>query len=579
MAKSPTSNTKLKILGDKSCPSCVSRGRDSKGNHLILFENEKGDHFGKCNRCGHYESDKSNLQFEPRRERTPEELAEELQECSGLPTRALTSRRISGSVAERFGVRVGFSEADGQTITEHYYPRTREKQTVAFNVRSLDPKGFYYRGSPRGGTEPFGWEQVTRGDVSRKKLFIAEDELSAMSIYQVLELRTQEKYRHIKPAVISWSAGVGSATRDLANLQNFLKNFQEVVYVHDNDDAGLESVEVVRSLLPSCKFVTTPDGFKDANDLLMANKGDELFSLLIYQSKVKSPDCAIRARDALELALKPPEWGLSYPWEGVTNLSYGQRFGEIRSWGAGTGLGKTLIAHQIVGHNIIEHNLKCAVALLEENNGDSLKNIAGKIAQVPFHRPDIPFDKDRFMDAYSKIENNLFLWSNRGANDFQRILEAFRFWAVVEGVKHFTLDNVTCLVSHLEMTQQNVEINRIAMECAGLADELGVVIDIFSHLNPPGGSKSHEGGAEVRENQFTGSRALQRWSHFMYGFERNKQAEGDEKHLSRIRLLKNRPYGLTGVVHTKYDLETGCLVETEAHEVPTTPTGDDEPFV
>lgn len=577
MARLQASNTKLKIVGDKACPSCVSRGRDSKGNHLILFEGEKGEHFGKCNRCGHYEPPEGDLQPNERRERTPEDVAEELREVSELPYRNLSSRRINRSVAERFGVRVGLSERDGETVLEHYYPRTRGGEVVAYNVRLVEPKAFFYRGSPKGGTDPFGWDQAQQSDVGRKRLFIAEDELSAMSIYQVLEARTSEKYKRIKPAVISWSAGVGSCIRDIGNIQEFLKQFAEVIYIHDNDEPGFESAERIRSVLPNCKFVTTPDGYKDANDLLMEGKGDDLFSLLIYQSKTKSPDCAIKAKDALEQALEEPKWGLSYPWEGLTNMTYGQRFGEIRSWGAGTGLGKTLIAHQNVAHNIREHGLRCAIALLEENNGDSLKNIAGKIAKIPFHRPDIPFDRDQFLNAFAQIENNLFLWSNRGANDFDRILEAFRFWAVVEGVKYFVLDNVTCLVSHLELSQQNVEISRIAMECAGLADELGVMIDIFSHLNPPGGNKSHEAGAEVRENQFTGSRALQRWSHFMFGFERNKQADGDEKHLSRIRCLKNRPYGMTGVIHTRYDVATGCLEETDAHDLPENP--DDEPFV
>lgn len=575
MAQSRNFRTSLKILGDKECPSCMAKGRDSKGNHLILFENDKGEHFGKCNRCGHYEPPTGNLQPNERRERTPEELAEDLREASELPIRALSSRSIVLAVAERFGVHVSLSETDGSTITEHLYPRTREGTVAAYNVRSLDPKAFYYRGSPRGGVDPFGWEQVNRNDVGRKRFFIAEDELSAMSIYQVLESRTRKDYAHIKPAVISWSSGVGSAARDIEFMRDFLKQFGEVIYVHDNDEAGEKSVEIVRSLLPNCKFVTTD--LKDANDMLMANRSNDLFSVLVYQSKTKSPSCAIKASDALELALKPPEWGLSYPWEGLTNLTYGQRPGELRSWGGGTGIGKTLTAHKTVAHNIVEHKLRCGVALLEENNGDTLKNICGKVAGLPFHRPDIPFDRDRFMAAYDHIKDNLFMWSNRGQNDFDAVEEAFRFWAVVEGCRHFVLDNVTCLVSHLELTQQNTEISRIAMRLAGLADELGVMIDVYSHLNPPGGNKSHESGAEVKENQFTGSRALQRWSHFMFGFERNKQAEGDEKHNSRIRLLKNRPYGLTGVIHTRYDVATGDLVETDAHDI--AQGEDDEPFV
>ena len=101
---------------------------------------------------------------------------------------------------------------------------------------------------------------------------------------------------------------------------------------------------------------------------------------------------------------------------------------------------------------------------------------------------------------------------------------------------------------------------------------------MFSHLNPPGGNKSHEEGAEVKENQFTGSRALQRWSHLMLGFERNKQADGDDKHNSLIRVLKDRNYGNTGIVYTRYDVGTGCLVSRDPPmmEAPIKPDDDEE---
>ncbi len=578
MAKSPSSRTSLKILGDKACPACRDKGRDSKGNHLIIFEGENGEIFGKCNKpyCGHYEPPGADFTANPRREKTPEEIAEEMGEIATYPIRALDSRGISLSVAERFGIRAGLSERDGETVTQHYYPRSKEGEVVAYNVRNLDPKSFWGKGDRRGRCEPFGWGQVNRGDTGRKRLFIAEDELSAASIFQVLEARTSEKYRHIKPAVLGWSAGVGTDVKDIGWMleSGFLKQFSEIVYVHDNDDAGVESAERVRAILPQCKFVTTP--LKDANDMLMAKRGDELFNLLVYQSKTKSPSSAIRARDALEQALTPPKWGLSYPWQGLTNITYGQREGECRAWGGGVGNGKTAVGHEILAWNMIEHNLPSAAILLEENEGDSLKNIVGKIASVPFHRPDIPFDKTLFLQNYHRIENLLYLWRNQGQNDFDAVLEAIRYWAVVEKVKYFCLDNITCLVSHLELTQQNTEIARIARSLTGIADELGLMIDVFSHLNPPGGNKSHETGAEVKEVQFTGSRAISRFFQFMFGFERNKQAEGDDKHNSRIRTLKNRPYGVTGIIYTRYDPATGRLLETDSDGV--REDDNDEPF-
>jgi twinkle protein len=191
----------------------------------------------------------------------------------------------------------------------------------------------------------------------------------------------------------------------------------------------------------------------------------------------------------------------------------------------------------------------------------SLKNIAGKVAKKAFHRPDLEWDERLFRDAAGKLQGKLHLWRNKGQNDWDNIKECIRYWAIVEEVKAVFLDNITALTNHLSPSEQNTEIARIATELAGLADELNIRIFVFSHLNPPKGSTSHEEGAEVKEHQFTGSRALQRWCQLILGFERNKQAAGDDKHNSRIRVIKDRNYGNTGIVFTRYNPDTGCLDE------------------
>lgn len=574
--KSDTSPNRLKIIGDAPCPTCTSNGRDSKGNHLILFKGEQDEVFGKCNRCGHYSPPDKPIQANERRERTPEDIAAELEEVQTYPFRALTSRRISLEVAKRYGVRVGLSESDGESIVEHYYPRTRDSEIVAYNVRNLDPKAFYYRGSPKGGTEPFGWNQLG-GDTSNHTLYISEDELSAMSVFIIVDHLQSEQYKHIKPASVSWSAGVGSAARDLESKREEIARYKEVVYVHDNDDAGHESAEVVRSLLPHCKFVCMP--LKDVNDMLMAKRGKEAYNLLRFQTKQRSPDGAVRASSALADALNPPVWGKSYPWAEWTDLTYGQRDGELISIGGGVGCGKTTIAHEIAAWNINEHKESVACILLEETNGNTLKNIAAKIAGVPFHRPDIPFQRDVFMDVYERLlREQLFLWKNKGQNDWDNIVQAMRYWAVAFGVKSMFVDNMTALVNHLSPTEQNTEIAKIATQSAGLADELGIRIFMFSHLNPPKGGKTHEEGAEVKEAQFTGGRGLSRWSQGMWGFERNKQAEGADKHNSILRYIKDRNYGNTGLIHTRYDPDTTRLLVRQGDESRLAESDDDEPF-
>ncbi len=66
---------------------------------------------------------------------------------------------------------------------------------------------------------------------------------------------------------------------------------------------------------------------------------------------------------------------------------------------------------------------------------------------------------------------------------------------------------------------------------------------------------------QVSEVQFTGSRGLMRFCQVILGFERNKQAEGQAKNVSKIRLLKDRKYGQTGYIHTEYMPETGKMNE------------------
>lgn len=204
--------------------------------------------------------------------------------------------------------------------------------------------------------------------------------------------------------------------------------------------------------------------------------------------------------------------------------------------------------------------------MLEETAGNTLKNIAGKSANMPFHRPDAEFDPDVLRNEILKYDGRLFLYRNFGQNEWADIKKCIRFWVVEQGIKFIFLDNITALTAHLTATEINTEVATIAAELAGMCNELGFTCFVFSHLNPPKSGAPHEEGGQVQEVQFTGSRALMRFSQLILGFERNKQGEGEEKNLSMIRVLKDRYFGQTGVVGTKYDIQTGRLTQRPDHE-------------
>ena len=79
-------------------------------------------------------------------------------------------------------------------------------------------------------------------------------------------------------------------------------------------------------------------------------------------------------------------------------------------------------------------------------------------------------------------------------NDWEDIKRVMRFWVVEHGVKFIFLDNVTQLVSHLSATEINSEVSRIAVELAGMCNELEFTCFVFSHLNPPKTGAPHEEG-------------------------------------------------------------------------------------
>jgi len=562
-----------KIIGDTTCPTCRAAGGDSKGNHLILFQGEDGEQFAKCPKCGHYEADPSTLKVNKKKEWNPDELKKRLAEIQEYPTKDLGSRRIPDWVCERFGVRVGLSTTDGQTIVEHYYPRLNsEMQLCRYNVRVVDPKGFYSIG-PNG--IPFGAEHLTEKGLRTAKLWIFEDELSTMSGYFCLkqEAAKAEEGRDAQFATIGLPAGSGTIVAGLQWLMDtkLIEKFDEVVYVHDNDKAGFESYQSGRALFPTLRGVTTD--LKDANDMLMAGRNKELFKTLVRGARVRSPDGAATVSDAMLEAETVQTQGYSFPWAGLTEL-VNLRFGEISSLGGGVGCGKTLLVHAIAAHFLKVHKIPCACFMLEERISKTLINVSTQLIGSKL----VGFDKDRQTQINEEfnLDEMLHLWKNKGANDWENIAQCIRYYANVHGVKLFFVDNVTALTNTLSPSEMNTEIAKIATEAAGLADELDIHIMLLSHLNPPNSGLSHEEGGEVRPGQFTGSRALMRWVQLMFGFERNLFAEGDAKHMSKIRVLKDREDGNTGVITTQYDPETGRLIECEP-ELPNSES-DDERF-
>lgn len=530
----------------------------------VFYDDGKNTFSGYCFSCASkgldayvadpYEGKKPK----PPEVKTKEEVFEEIQEVRSLTPPDFDFRSIPKDYFKSAGVRVAYSEYDGTTPFSFNFPYSLNGELVGFKTIMLDKKAMWSIGQIKG-ADLFNWEVAKKKGVRR--LYITEGEWDCRALEYMLESHAKAKgSQYNKFAVVSLPHGVGSAVGTIGRMRKDIEAiFDQVVCVFDNDEAGKKAVKDVQKVMPDIMVATYPTNSKDANEALQKGEGMIFAEFCIWKAAKPVSEGVVNVSTVLTRSTEPPAMGLNYPWEELTNMLYGQRFGEATCLGAGVGLGKTLIAHETGSHNIIEHKEKVFMALLEEDNDQTLYNVAGKIDSIPYHRPDVAKDNwEQYLDTARSLEGRLFLWESEGNTDarfdIEEILKAVRYNTMEYGVRFHVIDNITRLVDHLSSGEANEFINKWSSEIANLASELKIHIDMYSHLNPPKGkdAKDHESGGEVLASQFTGSRGIMRSFPVLLGFERNKHADGDKKSNSYISCIKNRKYGGEGRIKTQY---------------------------
>lgn len=383
------------------------------------------------------------------------------------------------------------------------------------------------------------------------KIVITEGELDALSVAEV---------QGCKWPVVSLPNGVSSAAKACMNSESFLKNYKEIILLFDNDWKGKEAAREVSKLFPTkVKIAELP--LKDANEMLLEGRGSEIVDA-IFKAKPWSPEGVVTLGSLKEQVLKPVSMGKPWIFDTLTNATYGRREGELYFIGAGSGIGKTDFMLQQATADINSGD-GVAMFLLEQPVAETGKRLAGKLFKKRFHVPDAGWTTEELADAFDKLSSNhsVFLYDHFGSKRWDEIAQSIRFLALAHGVKHFYVDHLTALVANAE--DERREIERITSEMSSLAQELSVYLYVVSHLATPEG-KPHEEGGRVMAKHFKGSRSIIYWAHFMFGLERDTQAEDEETRQRTVfRCLKDRfTGGANGLTFSlAYDEEEGWLFE------------------
>lgn len=561
------------------CPSCGS----SDANQVY---EEAGKYSAYCWACETYHPDPYGDGVQPSMNvnnfnQPAQGINDRIAAVHAYNAADISDRGILPAVTSYFGVK------SDPGNSKHYYPYWKGIHFCGYKERIKATKEFYALGDVKE-VDLFGQAQALASESHR--LIIVEGELDALAAWQMLWLYQQGgKYQHILPAVVSLAHGASSAVKDLLGKEDFLARYKDIVLCLDNDKPGKEATEKLMDILPIEKVKVANISEKDACDMLMKGKDKEFCQELLFKASAWKPSTILSVEQAYQQAIEMPTFGLSLPWPTLFDMTQGIKPGDMVGVAAGVGIGKTTVWHKVISHHMHKNNKKCGMCMLEEDPGDTLKNLATHEARKRFISATAEFTQAELEQAISGLRDKVYMFQHdyhtlRSTDPWDSVKQAIRHMVLVEGCKHIVVDPLTALVAQMPASEANDALNSMMAEMEALTKTLGFTFYYGAHLNPPKTGLSHEEGGRVYLSQLTGSRAMIKWSHVIIGLERNTQAETkEERNTTTVRLLKGRRLGALGTFRVYFDDKTGSFDEIKGEDdltgfvptigsVPQTPT-------
>ena len=518
------------IATHQPCPDCNSSD--------ALTHNSDGS--TKCYSCGIFTPNRKG-----KTNNTPMETPHQQTSSNGFVNgefTAITPRGIHKDTCVKYGYQVGQVHGKPAHIANY---RNMDGGQVAQKYRFAD-KTFTCSGNP---TYFFGQNLWPNGG---KKLVITEGEIDCLTVSQL---------QGNKWPCVSLPSGAQSAKGIFKKQLEWLSSWDEVIVMFDEDDAGRAASESVAHILPAGKCKIARLSMKDPNEMLLAGKGEDVIRAF-WDAKVWRPDDIVDGSELYTRLTVPKENdNVPYPYYGLNALTHGFRKGEIVTFCAGSGIGKSAVCKEIALHILKTTDRKLGYIALEESIERTANGIIGLEMDRPLHLE--PFTPD---EAYNKAykdtvgSGRFFLYDHWGSLESDNLLSHIRYMAKAMDVDYVVLDHLSIVVSGQGDGDERRMIDNTMTKLRALVEETKLGLILVSHLKRPEG-KGHEDGATTSLAQLRGSAAIAQLSDMCIGLERNQQ-DKENKNRTTLRVLKNRFSGETGVAcHLLYDKETGRLSE------------------
>lgn len=507
------------VVGREPCPDC--------GSSDNLIRRADGHAFCHTPGCGRYEpADTADAPASPRPERVADLYDGEV--------RALPARGIDRHTCEKFRYMTG--HVAGQTVQIATYC-DRAGRPVGQKIRTA-AKEFFWVGSPKlAGL--FGQQLWKPGG---RRLIVTEGEIDALSVYQAPGHRWP---------VVSVPNGAGGAEKDCKKELEYLNSFEEVILVFDQDEAGRAAATRVALLLDPGKARIAQLPLKDANEMLVAHRSDELVQA-IGEAAPYRPDEIIPGATLWEAVSAEPEMGLEYPWPRLSRYLHGMRRGELVMWCGGTGSGKSSLVRQLAHQVALVHGKRVGIIALEESVRQAALSQMSITAGRPLHLPEVRQQTSQselrtwFDETFGS--DRIFFYDHFGSVDAETILPKLRYLVKGCDCDWVILDHISIMVSGMATDgDERKRIDELMTKLRSLVENAKFGLHVVTHLRKSSGTP-HEEGGRITLADLRGSGAIAQVSDLVIAAERNQQDDDPaERNLMKLRVLKNRFSGETGL--------------------------------
>lgn len=525
------------------CPKC-----DSSDAFTIY---DDGAYCFSCNYSTNKVNNNNNIDIE-----SQTNMLDEINELNSFP---ITSRGISKTVVDHFGIKMSVNP-DGSPGS-HFYPYTNkyDGKVIAWKERKL-PKDFVIHGNFTN-IELFGQAAISGG----KTLVITEGELDACAVAQAF----LDKYNKIYPVVSIPSA---SGCKVLLEQRDWVQRFETVVLFFDNDEAGNAAMDKAAKIIGAGKVKIAKITEKDPCDQLLKHGSDSLIQSY-WSAQTWSP-AGIVTGEAIWEQYKERQATKSLPYpdclKGLNDKLKGIRHGEITLFTSGTGSGKSTVVKEIILDLLHKTEDKIGLISLEESVGDTAEKFIDMVLKRGTRETVEPTEQER--KAYLEVfgNENLILLDHQGSVGDSSLIDKIEYMALM-GCKYLILDHITIAVSEgTEGLSGNEAVDKVMSDLLKIVKKHNVWLCLISHLRKaPGGGTSFEEGKLASIDDIKGSGSIKQISFDIVTFARNLVSEDPtERNTIRFRVLKSRFTGLTGTAGGAiYDPDTGRLTATSTEFV------------